>query len=633
MATTVADADVLIRADVTKFAGDLRKKLLPILRALNVTLDILADATAFNRTVDDAVSDADSKNATIKVGADTSSIGRQVTAARNDIDGQRAVLRVDVDIDQDLDRAGGSFVRRFESLGGQSGKAFSSTLTKTTVNGMSSFGDTVSALFSNPIVIGAAVAVAAILLIPAAALIAATAIGGIGLAFLGLGAFALRGNAEVVGAFETLSKRISKVFTEAAEPLIKPLVKAFDTIGKAVEKIGPQLEGAFENLAPLIEDLADGFAGFIENVMPGFIELLEASAPLIKEFADQLPALGDALSTFFEILALAGPDSVDALKVAFGLLKLVLIAVASTILGLTLAFGLLKDALVFVVDLINDFLVAVTGFDLTTIGLLIQQFAVAGIQAIGDFISAATQFLGTLPAIFGTFISQAVNNGLSFLTNGFNQMVTLATSLPGRIRTAVSSLPGTLSSLFSQAVNAAAGQLSAGVGRLRNIAASIPNTIRSVLTGLGSILVSAGRSIIDGLIRGINERIGSLRKALSTITALIPQIKGPENVDKKLLTPAGRFIMEGLIAGIDEGVSGLERKLQGITTMFAPAVSAVAPQNVPGQSIGQSVGDAPRSSTSNSRTFSPIINVTVQGGGGGDATANAIVRRLLSVGV
>ena len=54
---------------------------------------------------------------------------------------------------------------------------------------------------------------------------------------------------------------------------------------------------------------------------------------------------------------------------------------------------------------------------------------------------------------------------------------------------------------------------------------------------------------------------------------MIPDLKGPLDVDRKLLTPAGEQIMQGLIRGMQSQLPSLRRELTGVTAMF-PSVTA-----------------------------------------------------------
>lgn len=637
MATTVADADVLITADVSKFASDLKKKIDPIVRAINATLDVLADATRFNDTIDRTIREADRRTATIAVNADTTALKSEIVAAQRDIDGREATIHAKVEVDRDLDKIKGSFTKKFSSLGDDSGKAFSSAATSSISSGLKPLTTIIPESLANPVIIGAAAIVAALVAIPAAALVAATALTGLGLGFLGLGALALKGNTEVSGAFTDMKNQIVKTFTDAAQPLVEPLVKAFGIIGDAVEKIGPQLQKAFKGLAPTLEELAKGFAGFIENVTPGLTDALVAAAPLLNELAKQLPGLGTALGDFFKIIGLAGPDSVDALKVAFGLLKLALFAVAFTILGLTIAFGALVDAMRFVVDIANQLFTAITGLDFGTTAELIKQFVTGSITAIGDFINQTKAFLGELPIVFSTFFSQAINTAINLVTIGFNTLVALATGIPSRIFGAISSLPSVIFNVFFNAFSLASGVVRNGISNIVNTLRGLAGQVVGALSGLASSAFNSGKSIITNLINGLLSRISDLRsaasKVVSTISKLLPHSPAEEGPFSGKGAPelSGKAISRDVAKGIESGESALGRAAQGAVNSIKDQFNQINPAAT---GLGmQTVAGIGSTTTSNNRTFSPIINVTVQGGGDGTETADAIVRRLLAVGV
>lgn len=112
----------------------------------------------------------------------------------------------------------------------------------------------------------------------------------------------------------------------------------------------------------------------------------------------------------------------------------------------------------------------------------------------------------------------------------------------------------------------------AAVDRLKDLVdtvKSIPGKILDAIKNLGSLLFNAGKNLITGLINGILDSIPGLRNAFNTITGLIPDWKGPEQRDKKLLTPSGEWIMEGLSRGIANMVPALRSQLGDITDLIA----------------------------------------------------------------
>lgn len=134
----------------------------------------------------------------------------------------------------------------------------------------------------------------------------------------------------------------------------------------------------------------------------------------------------------------------------------------------------------------------------------------------------------------------------------------------------VGEVPGMVGGFFSDMVSQAASY----IGNLLSDVRAIPGKIKSAIGNLGSLLKNAGRQIIQGLINGVTGMIGSLRNKFSEITNMIPDWKGPESVDLKLLEGPGEDIMDGLMNGIDGRVGDLRSTLGGITSSIPGMVGA-----------------------------------------------------------
>ncbi len=96
--------------------------------------------------------------------------------------------------------------------------------------------------------------------------------------------------------------------------------------------------------------------------------------------------------------------------------------------------------------------------------------------------------------------------------------------------------------------------------------ASIPDSIMDAVGNLGDLLYDAGKAILDGLWRGAkwawDNTVGPF---FNWVTQQIPDWKGPEDKDKKLLEPAGKAVMEGYGAGLREGAKDVRSMLGSFT--------------------------------------------------------------------
>jgi hypothetical protein len=129
----------------------------------------------------------------------------------------------------------------------------------------------------------------------------------------------------------------------------------------------------------------------------------------------------------------------------------------------------------------------------------------------------------------------------------------------------LASIPGRVGGFFRSAASAAGSALGSLVSTVRGI----PGRITGALGNLGSLLFNAGKNVIQGLINGITNKFSALKDKLNFVTKLIPDWKGPEDKDRKLLQPAGQAVMEGLVIGIASRISSLRDVLSDVTVTVA----------------------------------------------------------------
>lgn len=138
------------------------------------------------------------------------------------------------------------------------------------------------------------------------------------------------------------------------------------------------------------------------------------------------------------------------------------------------------------------------------------------------------------------------------------------------VRDGMASFVSSVISFFADLASGAGQRIS----NLIDFVRGIPGRVLSAIGNLGSLLFNAGANLIRGLIDGISSMVSSLTSRLSFITDLIPDWKGPEDKDRRLLVPSGRAIMEGLQTGIRSEEDDLRSQLAGITaSISAPGVT------------------------------------------------------------
>lgn len=126
------------------------------------------------------------------------------------------------------------------------------------------------------------------------AILGGTGIGGI------IGGVALAAkDPRVQDAAQSLGSELSKAFQEAGTPFIAPTIKVLEELRPIGVTIAGDLREAFASVAPVFLPLAHGITDLVQTAMPGLTEAMEASKPVIRAIAQELPHIGHALSTFF----------------------------------------------------------------------------------------------------------------------------------------------------------------------------------------------------------------------------------------------------------------------------------------------------------------------------------------------
>lgn len=403
---------------------------------------------------------------------------------------------------------------------------------------------------------------------------------------------------EVQGGLKALFTTMSQLASTAA-PL---LINAVKIIGQVLEKLGPPAQklikvlggalgrvldalgpvlvsvaGAVGSLVvallPLIDLAADLLVALLPALIPLFdalAQIFDAAAPLVKQLADNLAAqLVPILGAIAPILMQLLPPFVQLAQELFPQLTKILADMSPYLADVATKFA---DLLVQLAPLVAELL-------LLAATLLEQLMPVLGPALVGLIVIVA-KVLGAVADVITRYVIPALKAVSAFLQGDFSGAADYAkqiyenfkedvkAAIAGMASSVATRLQGFVGELRRRAAEGAVAFV-LGVSRMvsdavRNIR-DLPGKIKRALPNAGSILYGIGRSIISGLISGIQSQISNLAGTLGGITNMIPNWKGPESVDKKLLVPAGQSLMGGLMRGIAAQVPALRDQLQGIT--------------------------------------------------------------------
>jgi phage-related protein len=352
------------------------------------------------------------------------------------------------------------------------------------------------------------------------------------------------------------------------------------------------LRGIFEGLEllssiakRLLTDAGPGLVTFIQALVAGFQALLPAAGPV-----------GQALGAIFTALA-------PLLPVLGHLATVILVALADI---LRIGAIALQPFIAFFSDLASQVLPML----LPVLGQLVNQALPVAVQMFGELSQIMAPLLPLFVELARTFIEQLLpvlpqltaeseplrvailDLARQLVPLVIDLMPALMAEIPVLIQLFVAfvrvmgfivSAAARVVNIITRAVAAYRAFLHAGAELLGNIR-QLPSAIQNVFSSAGSWLVDAGRRIIQGLINGIHGMIGQLKNKLSSITNMLPDWKGPEQVDRRILRPSGRAVMAGFMGGIDDALPGLSRMLGNIAPSVAEGVGRSMPD------LGQILG-------------------------------------------
>lgn len=586
MATVVADADVLVGADVSKFARELKRKADPIIRAIREKISVQADMS-------EARNDVNNFKRTINRGKDA-----------------RLNVKADVDFDRDVQKG---LVGTFAKFGDLAGTIFSAAfgrgigavgdaskgigdITKNAVEGLAGFvqagaaavaiaAPLIAAFVGLGVVIGAfvgaigAAAAALVALAPGVIGPAILAIGALTLGFRGFDAVlsaimsgkledfqkALEGLSPAAAAFasnlrplvglgELLQERLFAGLAERVGPALQQLAgKARDAflgiadaanqvLGKLFEQLAsPKNVQALGRVADATISIFQSIGDAVGPVVQGIVDAMAAAAPGVKLIGK---AIGTSLGRIGEVFSnLAANGTIDRIAIAFEhLLSASGEALAQAFEELALAAPDVLEAFVPLIDTIP--LLATIFADLAKSGVLTELFTllrdvlkeiapqipflaqsfVQFLQALGPLLPPLTQLIVLLSAgIFKEFA--IIVSGIGFSLLGLQVAFSAVLATLGLFRSGFEIAFGSIRSVIGSFISFAVGQFNSLVGFFGALTGRIAAALGSLAGTLGNI----GRSAINALASALGASsgvIGNIRAVGSAIQANIQGIVG-----------------------------------------------------------------------------------------------------------
>lgn len=186
--------------------------------------------------------------------------------------------------------------------------------------------DAVSAVPFKPILIGAAAAVAPVLVPAIGAAVAGAVVGIGGVGGIAGGIASASQNPRVRNAAAKFGADISSMFfgSESSTAFVEPIVTSLDILSTDFRKA--DFGAAFAKAAPYVSMLAEGVGDLVDNAMPGFNAVMSKSGAITAVLSHGLAGTGTALSSFLSDAA-ASRGTIEGLRFLFA-------AINDTIIGL-----------------------------------------------------------------------------------------------------------------------------------------------------------------------------------------------------------------------------------------------------------------------------------------------------------
>jgi hypothetical protein len=130
---------------------------------------------------------------------------------------------------------------------------------------------------------------------------------------------------------------------DAAQPFVKPLQQALLTFKKSADALIPSFHRMAQTMAPVLDKLAPAFAEMLERSLPGIEKAVTASVPLFEKLAEHAPAIGEAISKFFDKIAEGAPSAVKFMEIMLDIAESVLPKLGASLNFLTQYFLLMWE--------------------------------------------------------------------------------------------------------------------------------------------------------------------------------------------------------------------------------------------------------------------------------------------------
>lgn len=327
----------------------------------------------------------------------------------------------------------------------------------------------------------------------AAAIGAPALLAGMGAAFVGVTALALKSNVVIAADYQKLGKEASSALTQAAAPAAGTLHQALVGVEATVASLTPELQGLFANAEPDITAVASGVDAFAQGILPGMSAAVKGSQVIVQDFGASMGPLGQNVGGFFQGLTR------DAYTTGSGLQSLLgtvghLASTLGGVLGSAATAG--STALMGLDPVIN-----------TTLSL-VQRIASPGVVGAGGGLLAAFK------------LDPAISSGLQSASNGFTSLAAKAEGATGMLG-AVGGASEKMAGGLGTAADVMGGPWGMAIGAGIGLATGLAGTLINAAKASDALTLSQ-----QGLDQAVQQDNGHVGNAITTYVAAQAQTDG-----------------------------------------------------------------------------------------------------------
>ncbi|WP_033260606.1 hypothetical protein [Amycolatopsis vancoresmycina] len=276
---------------------------------------------------------------------------------------------------------------------------------------------------------------------------AGVALAAVPLLFAGVGAAALKGNAQVEGSFMALKNRVVGDTQAMADVLAGPVSGAADQLGASFNRLRPQIQSAMAGSAPAVHELTGAVTDFAENAMPGMVTAVKSSEPALRGLHSFSSQAGKGLGDFFTNVSAGSEGAGQGLMILGGTVGKLEGRLGTLFANLANGSAGPLRSLDVVVDQVTGSLVDLTAQGSGAMGFL-QGFTSAGsglatvLRGVSSLVSTlppgVTQFAGTLGATSMVASKFGLDAGAAF--EGLGGKIKAAEGVGGKLKTTIMGL-------------------------------------------------------------------------------------------------------------------------------------------------------------------------------------------------